>query len=312
MSEQPPKKLHISLHLGAHKTATTHLQHTLRENAELLEGAGVNVFSPYELRGRDRSLSTRFGIHGRTKADNGLSVDQELGQMVSGARRLVISEENLLGPTWHEKGKKRGPLYPHCDSRLEELIPCFGGRPLSLFLAVRNPAHFLMSAYGQSLLRGDTQTFEGFSQGLDLSKLRWSNVIRRMTLVPGVSEIYVWRYEDYPDNLQRVMRKLVGWKLGLKVEPIPARIHGGLSGKAVEYVFKHLDLAANATEQSKLAHSARDAFPVSDDDPRYCHWNDAELQSAADAYIKDFAQISKLDKVKIIYPWRPRQKVKNE
>lgn len=312
MSESIPNNFHISLHLGAHKTATTHLQQTLRANSELLGKARVAVCSPIQLRGRDESLSRRFGIHGRAKNDNGLTREQELGQLVGNAQRLVISEENLLGPSWYPTGEKRGPLYPYCDSRLEELIPCFGGRPLSLFFAVRNPADYLMSAYGQSLLGGGVETFEAFSKGLELSQLRWSNVIRRMTLVPNVTEIYVWRYEDYPSNHRKLMRKLVGWKLGVQVEPVPARIHGGLSGQAVDYVLKHGDLAANTAERMKLAHAARESFPTSDADPRYSPWKASEKKAAKKAYKKDFAEISTMEKVKIIRRPRARQKAKPE
>lgn len=167
-----------------------------------------------------------------------------------------------------------------------------------------------MSAYGQSLLGGGVETFEAFSKGLELSQLRWSNVIRRMTLVPGVTEIYVWRYENYPSNHRKLMRKLVGWKLGVQVEPVPARIHGGLSGQAVEYVLKHKNLAANTSERMKLAHAARESFPTSDVDPRYSPWEASEKKAAAIAYRKDFADISQMDKVKIIQSRRTRQKAK--
>ena len=308
MSEWSPRKAHISLHLGAHKTASTHLQHTLKANSALLQEAGVKFRGPSDLREVGESLLNRLASSPNSSRAKTTEVERQVASLFGGARRLVLSDENLLGPLWREKnGQFVPPLYPRSDSQLEKLIPCLGDGPLSLFLAIRNPADFIASAYTQALLGGRIDSFEDFSRELVLTKIRWFNVVRRLSLIPEVTEIYVWRYEDYPANIIRVMRKMVGWKLGLKVEPISKRVHPGLSAKAVEQVLAYDSASKDRFGLCQMARSARNEFPITDANPRFSPWDAASIKLADSAYSTDCAEIAKLAKVRMIHPWRPRK-----
>jgi hypothetical protein len=54
----------IVLHLGAHKTATTYLQQTLKRNRAALAGAGISVFVPDDLRKDGLRLHNWLGDNG--------------------------------------------------------------------------------------------------------------------------------------------------------------------------------------------------------------------------------------------------------
>lgn len=307
LSDFMSKKFRIALHLGAHKTASTHLQRSLDSNATLLVQSKVKFRGPMDLRPPKRSLENRFGLTDATKARSSESLEAELAALADGAKRLVISEENILGPMWKiKKGKRVPPLYPLSDSRLENLIPSFRGCPFSLFLAIRNPADLIASAYSQSLSVGKIEPFREFAEGMTFPDVRWSNVVRRLSLVPEVTEIYVWRYEDYPDNFVRIMRKLVGWKLGRQVAPIQDRVHSGMSTKAVEFVLENVSPSDSREQQRALAVAARSEFPVSAENPRNAPWTAQEMASAATSYASDFRDVAKLENVKVINAWRPR------
>ncbi|MEY8116764.1 hypothetical protein AB9F26_00675 [Falsihalocynthiibacter sp. BN13B15] len=308
MPDIPSQKLRISMHLGAHKTATTHLQHSLDANADLLAQSKVIFRGPLDLRGPKKSLQSRFGLLTNTPPKSKELAEQELWALAGGANRLVLSEENFLGPMWRiKKGRRVPPLYPNSDSQLEKLIPYFGGRPLSLFLAVRNPADLIASAYSQSLVGGKAEPFKDFSEGMTFHDVRWSNVVRRLSLVPEVAEIYVWRYEDYPANFVRIMRKLVGWKLGQFVEPIARRVHSGMSQRAVEKVLQEASPTDSRAQQREMAIAARSLYPTAPENPRYSPWTQNEIELAASAYRSDFEDVSKMEKVKVIGAWQPRK-----
>lgn len=295
------------MHLGAHKTATTHLQHSLEANADLLAQHRVKFRGPLDLRGPRKSLQSRFGLSATSHPKTQERAEFELGSLADGANRLVLSEENFLGPMWRKKkGRRVPPLYPNSDSQLEKLIPHFGERPLSLFLAVRNPADLIASAYSQSLVGGKIEPFRDFIDGMTFQDVRWANVVRRLSLVPHVTEIYVWRYEDYPANFVRIMRKLVGWKLGLKVESIPDRVHSGLSERAVAHILQAASPTKSRAELHEMAVAARSEFPITSDNPRFMPWEKSEVAQAATAYRSDFKDVAKLEKVQVIGAWRPR------
>ena len=58
-------KLSICLHVGAHKTATTHLQNSLADAAMALAAVGVMFYGPRDFRWGKPTLQTRFGIGNR-------------------------------------------------------------------------------------------------------------------------------------------------------------------------------------------------------------------------------------------------------
>jgi hypothetical protein len=293
------------MHIGAHKTATTHLQHTLEANTALLREAGVQYRGPRDFRGDGRTLQNRFGLLSEGEVSSPHDPERELAELAGGAQRLVISEENIAGPIWQRNNGAAGPLYPRADAHLAKLLPQFGGRPLSLFLSVRNPAGFVASTYTQALLGGRIQPFERFTEGLALTQMRWSNLVRRLSLLPDVAEIFVWKYEDYPAIQVRMLRKMVGWKLGPQVVPIDGRVHQGMSSEAVKHVLALGNSAPKTRDERRiLVHALRDEYPASEILERFSPWAAEARRLAATAYEHDLAEIAAMDKVQIIHPWK--------
>lgn len=293
------------MHIGAHKTATTHLQHTLEANVALLKEAGVQYRGPRDFRGEGRTLQNRFGLLTEGGAATAHDPIRELADLAAGAQRLVISEENIAGPIWQRKGGEASPLYPRADAHLEKLLPQFGGRPLSLFFSVRNPADFISSTYAQALLGGRIQPFETFTKGMELSQVRWSNLLRRLTLLPDVTEVFVWKYEDYSKIQVRMLRKLLGWKLGPRVVPITGRVHQGMSAEAVARVLALGDNAPKTRKERRaMVHALREEYPTGEARGRFSPWGAEARAVAAKSYEDDLAEIAAMEKVQIIHPWR--------
>jgi hypothetical protein len=92
-------KLHV--HIGAHKTGSTSLQHRLRENDAALSAAGYAYVPLPDLRRRFSAAVTSLqavpmplsrGATARAKADLRTLVAEQ-----GGAHTLILSDENLIG-----------------------------------------------------------------------------------------------------------------------------------------------------------------------------------------------------------------------
>jgi len=113
------RPISLSLHLGAHKTASTHLQHALKAHEEQLIDAGVRFYGPQYLRERDRSIPQMFGVG--TAATTGRSAPLQLEFLAKDADRVILSEENFLGKLFDERGVVGEQLYPLADMRINGL-----------------------------------------------------------------------------------------------------------------------------------------------------------------------------------------------
>ena len=190
----------IDLHLGAHKTASTHLQKCLRV---ALDGAQNACFlGPSEMR------TAPFGFEALAARGPGDPAGAEaaaaLRRRIAGVPCVVISEENVLGTAHAPKMLREARFYPRADARLAHLVAGLGAARVRLHLAVRDPAGFLVSAYCQRLYAGQVLPFAAFLGGLSPDRLRWSEMLGRLLAVPGVAGVTLWRYEDYPGVLGEI------------------------------------------------------------------------------------------------------------
>ena len=106
--------------------------------------------------------------------------------MAAGQPRLLISEENIIGGFKDLlNGPNREMIYPKAIERLTRLAQLVAPNPLHIAMAVREPCSYYVSVYNQLLMSGRFQTWERFSKGLDPTAVKWSDILRPMTKIPG-------------------------------------------------------------------------------------------------------------------------------
>lgn len=147
--------MEIVLHIGAHRTATTSFQAYMRANAPVLAQGGVAFWGP--LRTRNGLFSGLWGpVHPSPKA--GVArVAGRVGLALarvenSGARVLVISDENILGQPCALL--RDGRAYPHAVARAGALQRAFDGRIGAVVLGVRSPDTWWPSLVAMTAGRG--------------------------------------------------------------------------------------------------------------------------------------------------------------
>lgn len=140
----------VSLHIGAHKTATTFLQSALVRNAEALLAEGSGVLPLTELRAevtkplRPREDDPKRDFR-RARAEACLGAHLARSDI----DRLVLSDENLLGEP--AEIVARGALYSDAQARLSALAPFLEGHEVTVFFALRNLGDFSRSIYCEAL-----------------------------------------------------------------------------------------------------------------------------------------------------------------
>ena len=210
------------IHIGAHKTATTHLQQTLAAIRPRLVAQGIDPIPLAALRacGLARALIERR-IATRMPLLRGIAVRHLvaglLGPLRHGPQTLILSEEKLLGAPRRIFDE---PAYP----LLEQVVPrlaALGDRgQVTLFLSIRGFDRHLPSTYAQELrvLPPDAGGFEAIRRRVLERPPSWFDLVRRIRrAAPGVP-LRVWRQEDYRDHREAIVAELVGRATG----PLPS------------------------------------------------------------------------------------------
>ncbi len=295
----PPKDLSVALHIGAHKTATSHLQRSLRVKSDVLANAGVRYYGPDHLRLPGRSLPFLFGLKMRKRlGPPRRNRSDQLALLAKDAHRLVISEENFAGVLQNRKGFLGKSRHPEVASRVSELAEAMGQEGIDVFLSTRNPAGYLTAAYSQLLLSGHIITMDEYRAQNPLELINWDNLVARLRAAKRVRQLYVWRYEDYEPLFPQICTAMVGADAARLVTPHPKRIHPSLSEKAVADVIRR----HAAGDKGPLANEARMQFPVDTDNPRFDGFSAKGHKVAIAQYDTQWARIAAMKGVTCLGP----------
>ncbi len=212
------------VHIGAHKTATTHLQDCLTEAEPQISAAGGAVLLPSTLRpwadamrwrpsgveGVRHALRRRYRLPGRVQAG------------VSDRKRIVASEEDILGQV---ADLLCDPIYPDL-SCLDLLKHSAKREPLTLYVSVRSYDTLLTSAFFELLrVRGDAKALiDARVRAFDQGAAGWPQLFARIRDRVPQATVRFWRYETYVSRPEAIVSALAGCPLpGLALPANPER-----------------------------------------------------------------------------------------
>jgi len=285
----------VVLHIGAHKTASTHLQQAIRAERRALLAAGVGFFGPPHFRSGRFPFREAMAWRGELARLRRRHAPGLVGRHAR-MQRLVLSEENILGGAHDPDMFEQGRFYPRAAQRLARFIAAAGADEVTLFLAVRDPASFLLSAYSQKLLSGRPMPFDSFIGALDPARLSWAELMARLLAVPQVAGCVLWRFEDYPAIAPRVLDAMLP-PAGAAQVPLPAQpAHQGLSARAHKEVMDWLR-AGDRGDAAKVARRARTRFAKSPTEPGFAPFGAATLAATAQAYARDLDAVAAMARV---------------
>lgn len=284
----------VSLHLGVHKTATTHLQLGLRQNTDILRDADI-AFLP-AMSHRTAIGPLRDQLNPRQKLCQKVSdVQLMMAGAAEGAGRLIVSDENILGALPRVIAGQ--DLYPQAELRLSRQMRLMGSLTDEVFLTIRNLGPWLASAYCEALRHQPRLSFAEFAAYGQLRGLSWAGLVTRIKAVIGPRPLIVWRYEDYAAAPKALLSTLIG---PAAAEDLTFHARHPRSGFAAETVaaFQALDPAAQTAD--RLA-ALDKATPKSEGWPAFQPFPAALMTHFTNRYARDCAAIDRIPGVRRVH-----------
>lgn len=216
------QRMKITIHVGAHKTATTHLQAVCAATFNRPEENSILFAGPRITRSDEFPITRLAGVPDGSPQQTFLQ--RRLIGVLDGisAETLIVSDENLLGGVKLTKLiGEAGELYPFGPERLKRILSIPTLRYATIALAVRNPAHFLVSAYIMHVRGGGSSSLSDYTSILRSRKPLWSTLVDRLRHVSGIGHIVCWRYEDYALKQSKIIKSFSGGRLMEAANNIP-------------------------------------------------------------------------------------------
>ncbi|MGY6534891.1 MAG: hypothetical protein ACXIVG_06050 [Pararhodobacter sp.] len=285
----------IILHVGAHKTASTHLQLALERSRDDLASHGIVLLLPEALRRHGLRLGDFLSIQPEDRS-HGTAIRQAIAQVSRGVECLLISEENILGNAHQPAMIRQARLYPDAQSRLARLRTVLPDAPVTLAMGMRNPADFLVSAYSQRLMSGRLEPFEAFRAGLNPASLSWFDLVCRLRAALPNADSVLWTQEDYPRNAPAVLSALLGPQAGATVRLGAGRAHPGLTGPAHAALMAEAAVLAPQGEEAvrNRVRALRQKYALNKGNPPMALLDATTMALSAAAFAADLRQIAAL------------------
>lgn len=290
--------MQIVYHLGVHCTDDERLLRCLLKNRGRLAGEGIVVPGPARYRTllRDTAMSLKGAPATPEMQDN------ILDQIASEDRmdRLILSWDNFIG---YAQGAARDMFYPSAGERMRAFRQIFPDHQTEFHLAIRNPATFLPAVIQKQ--RG--RTFEEFMDGVEVTHLRWSDLLTSLRHSNPDIPITVWCDEDTPLIWPEVLQAVSGHSGGLVLEETSDLLAsimspGGLS-RMQAYIADHPP--QSVAQRQRIVSAFLDKFALKDqievalDMPG---WTPDIVDAISRDYDLDVARIMTMDGVRVLAP----------
>lgn len=268
----------LHLHIGAHKTATTHLQATLiRHRAQLAE-AGVQFERPDTIRaliGPGRRASAAMGPFPSLRR---AAAVRRLAQLDNGSKRILISDENSLGLC--AEIFSRELLYPTARRRLQVWRRLCDHRRVIVYLSLRNYAHFFSAAYVQMIRKAPYFELDEITLA-SLIKMprRWTDVVQDVRRALPNARVKCWAFEDYDALSSQLILDLTGQTLA----PVQRRPMATPSAGAIQAYHRTPKRRRLTLQQFAEEH------PIDADTPKFSLWTEDQTEALTELYERDLS-----------------------
>jgi len=284
----PPRQWRV--HVGAHKTATTHLQDTLAARRTALQALGVDYLTREALRGLRLPVAAegRFAWRRRLGWPLRRRLESRIAPLRSGPACVALSEEDLLGSCaelldW--------PFYPRAGRRLAAFAALAGHAEVEIFLSVRGFAGVLPSAYVQVLRwRAVPGGFAPIRAAALARPPSWAELARRLARALPQARLTVWRAEDYRAHEAAVLSRFCGVAVPAgEALPPPERTRSPPAGVVAALEGLDPGLVGHGPRAAALARTG----PAPARGAAFMPFSEAERALLSEAYDADLARLAR-------------------
>ena len=278
------------VHIGAHKTATTHFQRLLAEAGPLVRDSGGAVLLEDTLRGPARSAKRgRSGLRGlRHRLRLRFRTPARIRAAAGDSRFVVASEEDILGyvPDLLQKD-----FYP--DLRGIDLVRRTArGARLDLFVSIRSYDTLLTSALFEMLkaIPDARAHWEAGVARLLAECSGWPGLMARIGQRAPEARLHFWCMESYTRDPGAVLRQFTGVDMpDLPPSPPPSRTRAPALSALDEVAA--LDPSLAGAERIERVRAIYKRHPAGPEDPPAVSalLAPADAAALADRYAEDVA-----------------------
>jgi len=289
--------LGVTLHLGAHKTATSHFRKLLLKNAPLLEAHQLALPDALTIR---HEITKQLAY---PAPDQTLSVEQTgiAHRLAVGRARVHILDENIIGSPARIFQARR--MYPRAAMRVGRALRLLPGCQTRLFLAIRNPVTFLVSAYLETVRNTGFLSFETYLDQTPLAEIRWARMVKDIRAVAKDVPIFIWQYEHYLE----LIPQLVALTLGLEQHAPPEFlaldevVRPGMSAKALSEMERQ-NMQKTKRSDGRKIQAIMDQFPRTQESGAPRVLTPDQIQILERNYRQDIELIGNISGVTLITP----------
>ncbi|MEL6531420.1 MAG: hypothetical protein AAFN09_06370 [Pseudomonadota bacterium] len=203
----------ITLHFGAHRTASTTLQRVLGGSGTALKAQGIAYWGPKRTRsglfeGVLSAPETEMPWVKRRPLRAAGRIALALEQAaLHGARQVLVSEENMLGSM--RKSLAQGVLYPDAEAKMARLAEAFGGQVDQIGVAIRSYDHYWASVLANQMTRGGPLPEPDFIDTLVSQTRRWRHLLGAFARHFPKAKIRVWSHEAMAARPDEILAHLL-------------------------------------------------------------------------------------------------------
>lgn len=192
--------MHLTLHVGAHKTASTTFQHLLRMSRDEFERCGVTVVGKSYVSGNE-DLYRSGPRRALAKDSSKESLEAFATAYTEFIKALptdsvILSDEDILGRLF----KPDSGFYPDSGAKLSTLLDHLKPSSVCVILYVRSQPGYMESCFKELFNMGTPMLFERYLTGVDIETMSWLSLADSLKDVVGSNALIVRPYE----NIRRV------------------------------------------------------------------------------------------------------------
>jgi len=188
-----PEVKKITIHLGAHKTGSTHLQSRLEKSQYILNPNGISYIPLNTFREKFKKFK-----------NNSEPLIQSLKSYMN-SQHVLISDEQILG---NMLGLYNG-TYPLVKRNLQSLLAEFKGINIEFHLTIRNYEDFFISSYFEFLRQQEYINFTRFFRNINRIGFSWVDLVNEINSA-GAENLIISEYKNIFENEDLYLYTLLG------------------------------------------------------------------------------------------------------
>ena len=206
------QEMDVILHVGAHRTGTTSLQHYLRGHSDALQARGIGVWGPPRTRGGLFSgllpgPGAAKGRDLRRRAEGRVRM-QLANSRTKGVKTLIVSDENMIGTV--RANLRSHALYPAIGERMARFNRAFDGALTRVLICPRSLELYWSSLIAYGIKRGHGAPDSFSLKRIALSRRSWRDVITDLACALPDVEIHVLPFESFAGRPDALLREGTG------------------------------------------------------------------------------------------------------